>query len=618
MGRYKENGNWGATNLVDLVKKLYASFRGLVPSSRTVNGKPLSADVTLTAQDVGAAAAQHGHACADIYDFPAIPEPVTVDPSLDGSSQNPVENRAVSAALDSVSAAMLTPSDVEGIAGAVVSSGGYVTSSGVADAVSDAVSAGGFVTSGSLAAVATTGSYNDLTDKPSIPASYVLPNATSSVKGGVIVGSGLDVSAGKISVAGSYATSANVSSILSDGGYVTSTYVAGATVASAATATNATSLGGSAASEYVTCGGTQTIRGAKTFTNTFNLTYANPYYNLIETDVVRGVGADSDGTSWQGVRHKDKNGATIAETIAKCNATNCNYSATAYAPNGSSSASIGVLCTNDNAYGFAPTPADGDSSTKIATTAFLARAAAGYVKTTTDQTISGNKTFAQTVTISGDADVVLTGTGNLIRQNTSAGGTIVTGGNTQSYSAGARLNLYGAGHTSAGVFILNTGKTNNSLIGSGTSLTWRGNPVQTSSDERLKQNVIQVPAAVLDAWHKVNWTQFKYVDAVNEKGAQNARWHTGLVAQHVSSAMAEAGQDACAYGILCHDAWQDEYVTVKNDDGTSSRFLEKPAGDQWTVRYTEALAMEAAYQRRRADRMEERIAALEAVLSPGT
>lgn len=52
-----------------------------------------------------------------------------------------------------------------------------------------------------LAKVATSGSYNDLSNKPTIPSAYTLPNATSSTLGGVKVGTNISVSSGTISVA---------------------------------------------------------------------------------------------------------------------------------------------------------------------------------------------------------------------------------------------------------------------------------------------------------------------------------------------------------------------------------------------------------------------------------
>lgn len=39
---------------------------GAVPTSRTVNGKALSADISLSAADIGAAASSHSHAASDI------------------------------------------------------------------------------------------------------------------------------------------------------------------------------------------------------------------------------------------------------------------------------------------------------------------------------------------------------------------------------------------------------------------------------------------------------------------------------------------------------------------------------------------------------------------------
>lgn len=47
--------------------------------------------------------------------------------------------------------------------------------------------------------VATSGSYNDLTNKPTIPSAYTLPTASSTVLGGVKIGSGINISSGAIS-----------------------------------------------------------------------------------------------------------------------------------------------------------------------------------------------------------------------------------------------------------------------------------------------------------------------------------------------------------------------------------------------------------------------------------
>lgn len=60
-----------------------------------------------------------------------------------------------------------------------------------------------------LANVATSGSYNDLANKPAIPAAYSLPDATTTVKGGVKIGGNITVASGTISL-----TKANVVSAL--------------------------------------------------------------------------------------------------------------------------------------------------------------------------------------------------------------------------------------------------------------------------------------------------------------------------------------------------------------------------------------------------------------------
>ena len=53
-----------------------------------------------------------------------------------------------------------------------------------------------------LSTVATSGSYNDLKDKPTIPAAYELPVASATTLGGVKVGSGLSITDGVLSATG--------------------------------------------------------------------------------------------------------------------------------------------------------------------------------------------------------------------------------------------------------------------------------------------------------------------------------------------------------------------------------------------------------------------------------
>ena len=59
-----------------------------------------------------------------------------------------------------------------------------------------------YVKNADLSVVATSGSYEDLTNKPTIPAAYELPIASATTLGGVKVGSGLDITNGVLSATG--------------------------------------------------------------------------------------------------------------------------------------------------------------------------------------------------------------------------------------------------------------------------------------------------------------------------------------------------------------------------------------------------------------------------------
>lgn len=66
----------------------------------------------------------------------------------------------------------------------------------------DKVDTAGYAKSADLSTVATSGSYEDLTNKPTIPAAYELPTASATTLGGVKVGSGLDITNGVLSATG--------------------------------------------------------------------------------------------------------------------------------------------------------------------------------------------------------------------------------------------------------------------------------------------------------------------------------------------------------------------------------------------------------------------------------
>ena len=148
-----------------------------------------------------------------------------------------------------------------------------------------------------------------------------------------------------------------------------------------------------------------------------------------------------------------------------------------------------------------------------------------------------------------------------------------------------------------------------SLSPNGT-LTWNGQSIQTTSDQRLKQQISEIDDKLLDAWEDVFPCQFKYNDAVNEKGNQ-ARLHTGYVVQQIDEACKSHNVDISEYGLYCHEEYQErtEEVTITNEDGTTSKETKviEPAKEYYSLRYTETLVVECAYLRRENTRLKERL-----------
>lgn len=128
------------------------------------------------------------------------------------------------------------------------------------------------------------------------------------------------------------------------------------------------------------------------------------------------------------------------------------------------------------------------------------------------------------------------------------------------------------------------------------SLTVPGT-VNTGSDERLKKDIIAIPGKVLDAWGDIRWAQFKML-----ADGDAAKMRTGLIAQRVDEVFREHGMNARDYGFLQYTKYADGEAIGPKIPG---------ADGVYTISYTDALCLEAAYQRRRADRLEARLAKIE-------
>lgn len=156
--------------------------------------------------------------------------------------------------------------------------------------------------------------------------------------------------------------------------------------------------------------------------------------------------------------------------------------------------------------------------------------------------------------------------------------------------------------------------------------------------EKLSQDMGHDENVILDAWGSVSVIAFRWLASVKDKG-DGARWHFGVIAQQVKQAFEDRGIDGTRLGLLCYDKWDDQYDIVaeevvdhppeysgllgvdmqpiiKTEAWTEvvkpeSTILVTPAGDRWGIRADQCLWLEAAYQRRERQRLEERLSKLE-------
>lgn len=177
--------------------------------------------------------------------------------------------------------------------------------------------------------------------------------------------------------------------------------------------------------------------------------------------------------------------------------------------------------------------------------------------------------------------------------STSVGDLVIKNNGTNSYIIKAQGEIYPVvDNTQDYGRAANRGRT--AYFGTGTINT---------SDGREKTKPLPTDDTVLDAWGDVQFVTFQWLDAIRLKGEGVARWHFGVIAQQVRDAFAAHGLDGTRYGLLCYDEWEDQF----DDDGN----LTLAAGNRWGIRADQCLFIEAAYQRRRSDRVEQRLIALE-------
>ncbi|MCG5088133.1 tail fiber domain-containing protein [Escherichia coli] len=136
---------------------------------------------------------------------------------------------------------------------------------------------------------------------------------------------------------------------------------------------------------------------------------------------------------------------------------------------------------------------------------------------------------------------------------------------------------------------------------------------------------------ILDAWGEIDFVKFQYIDRIEAKGDDGARWHVGIIAQRAQEAFIRHGLDPHRFAFFCYDPEQTfpaVYETVpakyeiipaiydENGDEVTPEEIrivepehqkliseEYTVGEKYGIRYEEALVIEAAYQRRNYERL---------------
>lgn len=122
---------------------------------------------------------------------------------------------------------------------------------------------------------------------------------------------------------------------------------------------------------------------------------------------------------------------------------------------------------------------------------------------------------------------------------------------------------------------------------------WRvlyaGSGTINTSDERAKQDIQDIPDAILDAWSAVPVKMYKMREEVAKEG-ESAKWHFGRIAQDVKKVFEAHNLDPFAYGLIDYSEWPEE----KDDSGA----IIKAAGNGYGLRYSEASILDAALAKR--------------------
>ena len=152
------------------------------------------------------------------------------------------------------------------------------------------------------------------------------------------------------------------------------------------------------------------------------------------------------------------------------------------------------------------------------------------------------------------------------------------------------------------------------------SVRWKNiyatNSTIQTSDENEKQQIASLTSAEITAATAISklFKTYKWNSTVASEG-DNARIHTGAIAQQVASAMSDAGLDASRYAFWCENTWWE----TRNEDGSIIEMWETEGEapddaiqmNRKALRYPELFAFVGAATEQRLTSIEARLDALE-------
>lgn len=121
------------------------------------------------------------------------------------------------------------------------------------------------------------------------------------------------------------------------------------------------------------------------------------------------------------------------------------------------------------------------------------------------------------------------------------------------------------------------------------SVVYAASSAISTSDGRYKTDVRDLSEKEHAVAKKIKGLlkAFRFKEAVDQKGVQNARIHFGVIAQDVEEAFKSEGLSTEAYGLFCFDEWEERPEIVDESGEIIQEY--RPAGSRYGVRYEELL-----------------------------